>query len=92
MTRPELRQAIEQLGPTAGEVALQLYRRGIRGRKSSCTTCPVARYLRQNGAERVSVGGQVVTADGATVRTPAFLRRFLWEFDRGTLPELEDLN
>jgi hypothetical protein len=93
------RALLSALGETAVDVAENLRRRGIRGDRCSPTTCPLARYLRSEGIERVSVGSTSLWEEVSGLEFPppeeyvkyadiTGAERFRHNFDNNLYPDL----
>jgi len=93
MTNERLTELLTALGSSADEVAASLARRGIRGDRHECASCPVARYLRRFAwCSHVEIGGTktrrpyaMVSHRGskAIARLPDAVRDFVLGFDDG---------
>jgi hypothetical protein len=94
----EMRRLLEQLGTTPAEVASSLTRLGHKGFPGKGCHCPVANYLRANGAVDPEVDScsiydwgqpELVEDDGYTGFTPpAPVATFIDSFDNGAFPDL----
>lgn len=83
-TRPErLRQFLESLGDTPDEIAARLKRWGIKGRRKSYSSCPIANALQAKfGRGFVAVSAGSATVNGARAQLPAACNTFIRAFDR----------
>lgn len=92
----ELAELLARLGPTPAAVAESLRDAGITGCRESANGCPVARYLRQRGANAavVSIADTAIISDNnsvpVAVLNPAAVSRFIEDFDAGGWPELSN--
>jgi hypothetical protein len=87
-----LRTAIDVLPRNAGDVAVWLTERGIRGDMGCAGACPLARYLTLRCGHPIVVDGHAVSATNHdwqfTHALPAHLSEFVTEFDSAAYPSL----
>jgi len=83
-----LLQALSDLGNTMDAVAATLRTKGIKGRRRSTCSCPVAKYLLSLGFVGVTVGDEVWVGD-TMQRTPEAVCEFIATFDGGGYPDLD---
>ena len=88
-TRRQVRDFLRRLGKTPEEVAKKLAKRGIKGRRRSHCSCPIAnaltaRFSRQCTMSRIAAGVPGVCLTDA----PQAVRDFVGDFDKGKFPEL----
>lgn len=85
---------LEALGDGSPKIADTLESLGIKGRVGSPNDCPIARYLRSKGFTCASVSSRKIEARADRgwhdMVTPEPVRQFLFEFDRGLFPTLQD--
>jgi len=82
---------LERLGSTADEVAASLKRLGVKGRRGSALTCPLAKYLnsRLPGTQPTKVSSVSFQVTGSQLYVPAGCSDFVRRFDIGRYPELD---
>jgi hypothetical protein len=74
------------------DVALDLWGRGVRGRRGTCHGCPLAGHLTAVAGEPVSVmvdGRHWAESSHRILPLPPSVSRFVRNFDGGQYPELE---
>jgi len=82
LTSGELQEALRALGENADAVYLTLKNLGIRGRRCSTWSCPVARYLIQSGFPGIMVTRLwVVPSRGRSVDVSPAITQFIRNFD-----------
>lgn len=92
MTPETILAKLAELGDTPDAIAESLRARGIKGDKRSATSCPLANYLRECGAEYPVVfdWAWVTQDDGEQgVEVPAHAYQFARSFDADAYPFLE---
>lgn len=105
ISEQDVLDALDALGDTADEVAESLQRMGFRGTKGTCGACPVMGYLgRRFGSQFIcgsegdySSGIVAFSRSGSSpddivgVELPRPVLTFMWDFDSGLYPALEEL-
>ncbi len=83
---------LEGLGRSSEEIFTFMVSQGIRGRKKAACDCPVTRFLKKEGYDMPFVGLWTLDAStkNLTVGTPAPVREFIRDFDKGKYPSLVD--
>lgn len=86
-------QAIASLGTTSQTIGDALRAKGIKGKRNSCTTCPIAEYLKACGFDGVVVVG-TMTADHfpvvgkiQSVNLPDSVQNWIASFDNDAYKE-----
>lgn len=92
-----IRTLLHSLGPTSGEVADSLRKRGITGFPGHCQTCPIAvlilrEYPGEVTPKNLTVRGDAIELFSGTalrvVRMPQPVRHFLVAFDLAEYPDM----
>jgi hypothetical protein len=81
------------LGDTIHEVATCLAHLNIKGIRSDSNHCPIFYYLKSKGYRVLGVSIQGISLGAPSYRdyvVPSAIGRFIYHFDRGLYPELED--
>lgn len=91
MTKEETLKLLADLGTTAEQIAASLKEMGVTGDHRS-GSCPVANFLNRQGDDKTYSVGMAVIYPGAEVyiSSPEPIRQFVWEFDGGKYPDLEN--
>jgi len=96
MTKTELRGLLNELGRSPTAIAKSLEAKGIRGWKGSCALCPLAVYLKSQGAPMAEVSrGDICIRNGPdagddiAVRPTKSVKEFIERFDDGMFPALD---
>lgn len=105
MSNEQVREALEDLGMTADEVANRLTQMGVTGNVEQAMSCPVANYLKKKfpEAQRACVFIQATVTVGEFdpgypddsqgkqywTHTPRPVFEFIKEFDAGMYPQLK---
>lgn len=90
-----LAEAVEALAClNEHQIRIKLWEEGIRGRSCAATKCPVAKYLYKVTGVSVWVTPHNIYTDPpkATffISIPPSIREFIFRFDTGLFPELEE--
>lgn len=70
------------------DLAMMLAEKGIKGKKSHWTQCPLAKYIKEETGEDVRVTQEYIVATKDFLITPLPLIRFIQRFDHGDFPDL----
>lgn len=85
-----IKELLDDLGKTAGEVLRKLDSLGIKGSPASPCDCPVAKYLQGNGHPHATVCSRYTRPNSwdRGVNHPEPVTLFIQGFDGGLFPEL----
>lgn len=81
---------LADLGDSAEQVADALAEKGITGQCENPNGCPIFNYLTNQGFAVHSVGDEVIEVDGEEIDTPSAIASFIYGFDQGEWPELDE--
>ena len=89
MNKEAILSALQSLGSDTDAVARTLRKKGIKGvRRSSCD-CPIARFLKREGAISPRIGLHAYVGDfQVSLRAFPGVYRFVGAFDEGGYPDL----
>ena len=85
-----IRDILNKLGSNATEVAESLRKAKVRGYRSRCMACPIARLLNKNlDLENLIVGSHsIMWGEGHGINTPGAIADFMNNFDLGWYEDL----
>jgi hypothetical protein len=94
MTMNNIEQDLAALGETRSQVYEKLHQLGIKGSRFNSCQCPIARYLKSKQHKILGVSSTYIStpysAGGLDIQTPFIISAFIYDFDAGMYPDLED--
>jgi hypothetical protein len=89
-----IEQDLAALGETRQQVYEKLFQLGIKGKRHNSCQCPIARYLKSKEHKILGVSstyiGTPYSTGGKDIETPVIISAFIYDFDAGMYPDLED--